>query len=435
MSYISDIEYLQNQQLRIASRDSFGRISTRSHVLIELKPPTYQTFSYATISKQLMRISGCILPGFDPVKDRKAECQDDYEIFENHGNLLTVLFDGHGVNGHIVSKFCKDFMGSYFLTNLDKFQKYEKASIEEMVITCDSELKKSNIDTNLSGTTAVVLYINTQGIHVGSVGDSRAVLSTIPKSFADPSMSGPINRNKFARPIIPNRKLLPIALTIDQKPNHSKELIRIQNAGGEVRKIADILGNPVGPYRVWVKNGKTPGLGMSRSIGDKIASSIGVIPTPVINSYKLYGDTDQFIVIASDGIWDVMENIEIINFIEKFRGLCITKDLHPVYPAKCSNSTIARLVCEEARYRWFGILENEDVCVDDISCVIIEVANIEPATNIPANLHEDRHHGPVFTSVTVEGGFNATPNKASRNDPTRGSVADEDTPALAAALD
>ena len=41
---------------------------------------------------------------------------------------------------------------------------------------------------------------------------------------------------------------------------------------------------------------------MSRSIGDKIASSIGVIPTPVINSYKLYGDTDQFIVIASDGI-------------------------------------------------------------------------------------------------------------------------------------
>ena len=40
MSYISDIEYLQNQQLRIASRDSFGRISTRSHVLIELKPPT-----------------------------------------------------------------------------------------------------------------------------------------------------------------------------------------------------------------------------------------------------------------------------------------------------------------------------------------------------------------------------------------------------------
>ena len=90
---------------------------------------------------------------------------------------------------------------------------------------------------------------------------------------------------------------------------------------------------------------------MSRAIGDKIASGIGVIANPIMNSFRLYSELDQFIVIASDGIWDVMENIEVINFVEKFRTFSVAKELNPVYPARCSNSTISRLLCEEARYR------------------------------------------------------------------------------------
>lgn len=373
-----------------------------------------------------MRISGCVLPGFDPIKHRKNDCQDDYELFENQGNLLVVLFDGHGINGHLVAKFCKDFMGNYFFQCPSTFEHTPKPAIEEMVSKCDIELKRSKIDTKLSGTTAVVLYINSQGIHVGSVGDSRAVLSTIPKSISDPSLLIPNPNNRYARSIVPIKRLQPIALTVDQKPNHVQELKRIQNAGGEVRRMEDELGSPIGPYRVWVKSGTTPGLGMSRSIGDKIASSVGVISTPILNSFKMYQETDQFIVIASDGIWDVMENIEVINFIERFRMSCIGQELSYTYPAKISNSTIARLLCEEARYRWFGILEKEDVCVDDISCLIIELTNVEPtgmSYNEPPSA--DRHHDMVFQSVTVEGTTKVKREKASRNDPTRGSVADE----------
>lgn len=37
-----------------------------------------------------------------------------------------------------------------------------------------------------------------------------------------------------------------------------------------------------GPYRVWLKNESYPGLAMSRSIGDLIASSVGVICNPGI---------------------------------------------------------------------------------------------------------------------------------------------------------
>lgn len=43
----------------------------------------------------------------------------------------------------------------------------------------------------------------------------------------------------------------------------------------------------MGPLRVWVKEDEVPGLAMSRSIGDKVAQSVGVIPDPEILEYEL----------------------------------------------------------------------------------------------------------------------------------------------------
>lgn len=433
MSDTSDLEYKQNNYVKVASRDQYGRITTRSRIPIELKPPTVQSFNYIEIGERIFRVSGCVIPGFDPIKDRKKDCQDDYGLFEFNGTFLAVLFDGHGVNGHLVAKFCKDYMGEFFISQHEKFQESAKAAIDEMVISCDLQLKKEKIDTGLSGTTAVALFINSLGIHVGSVGDSRAILSTVPKSINEIQ---PVEKstNRYVRDLVPSKKLQAIALTVDQKPNHSQELKRIQNAGGEVRRIADEFGNPLGPYRVWVKGKSTPGLGMSRSLGDKVASSIGVIPNPILNSFKIYPDLDQFIIIGSDGLWDVMENIEVVNFVEKFRLSASNKELSQIFPCKLSNSSISRLLCEEARYRWFGILENEDVCVDDISCVIIEMTNVDPGIGEVGLKIEERHAENVFNSLAVEGVVSLNRNKAARNDPTRGSMADEDTPYLADAL-
>jgi len=41
----------------------------------------------------------------------------------------------------------------------------------------------------------------------------------------------------------------------------------------------------LGPYRVWLKTEQYPGLAMSRSIGDFVAASVGVISEPGINIY------------------------------------------------------------------------------------------------------------------------------------------------------
>ena len=39
-------------------------------------------------------------------------------------------------------------------------------------------------------------------------------------------------------------------------------------------------GIEVGPARVWLQDIQVPGLAMSRSIGDYVAQSVGVIPEP-----------------------------------------------------------------------------------------------------------------------------------------------------------
>ena len=58
---------------------------------------------------------------------------------------------------------------------------------------------------------------------------------------------------------------------------------------------------------------------MSRSIGDLSSHRVGVIATPVTAEMPLGAYGDQFVVVASDGVWDVMENHEVINFVEKYR--------------------------------------------------------------------------------------------------------------------
>lgn len=51
----------------------------------------------------------------------------------------------------------------------------------------------------------------------------------------------------------------------------------------QVRKILTYnsgFGMNFGPFRVWLKTENFPGLAMSRSIGDFVASTVGVISEP-----------------------------------------------------------------------------------------------------------------------------------------------------------
>ena len=127
---------------------------------------------------------------------------------------------------------------------------------------------------------------------------------------------------------------------------------------------------------------------MARSIGDTDGKSIGVISEPIVTEYTFSLMTDHFIVLGSDGIWDVMENEEVVNFVESYRHSCLRQPMEvPIggsVKVRPASATIAQLLCEEARVRWFTIVEKEDVMIDDISAVVLELQtsdqNLQPAT-------------------------------------------------------
>lgn len=93
----------------------------------------------------------------------------------------------------------------------------------------------------------------------------------------------------------------------DHKPDDPVEAKVILENNGRIDSYRDEHGNQVGPMRVWLKNENLPGLAMSRSFGDSTASRVGVNAIPEIKIFDLNPD-DRVLVIASDGVWEFLEN-------------------------------------------------------------------------------------------------------------------------------
>ena len=71
-----------------------------------------------------------------------------------------------------------------------------------------------------------------------------------------------------------------VPLSNDHKPDLKSEAQRILMSGGRIEAFKDHEGSYVGPSRVWLLNQDIPGLAMSRSIGDVVASTVGVTCRP-----------------------------------------------------------------------------------------------------------------------------------------------------------
>ena len=116
-------------------------------------------------------------------------------------------------------------------------------------------------------------------------------------------------------------EIFPIPLTRDQTPYRRDERERVQQLGAEVKSIDQmegkipmhsnwgdlVLGETVDihgdPPRIWAKGKDYPGTAFTRSLGDKLAEDIGVIPEPELITTDLT-QNDEFLVIASDGIFE-----------------------------------------------------------------------------------------------------------------------------------
>ena len=78
-------------------------------------------------------------------------------------------------------------------------------------------------------------------------------------------------------------KLVVEEMSHDHKPDNPLEQKRIEQAGGRVFAVQYEDGID-GPARVWLAKIDIPGLAMSRSLGDTVAHSVGVLSTPEIVS-------------------------------------------------------------------------------------------------------------------------------------------------------
>jgi serine/threonine protein phosphatase PrpC len=67
----------------------------------------------------------------------------------------------------------------------------------------------------------------------------------------------------------------------------------------------------MGPPRVWIKQQDIPGLAMTRSFGDEVASTVGITAMPEITEWQLTPE-DKFLILASDGVWEFLESEEVL---------------------------------------------------------------------------------------------------------------------------
>ena len=329
------------------------------------------------------KVSGCILPGMELRSNQGKVCQDNYFFTVYDNCLLCLLCDGHGTEGHHISKYSVDYIFKSFKKHFSKIKYDPNSTFSSILQKCDEKIIK-NLECELSGTTIVVLFICNGHIYTSSLGDSRAVLGHL-NPVADLAKS---RSNKYFRKISTDRAFKTFSLSVDQKPEDEDEEDRIRKSGGMVQKFTDAFGRNVGPFRVWKKNGYGPGLAMSRSLGDKVAKGCGVISLPICMDKRIEPGKDFYIVIASDGIWDMMDNVEVINFVDKFKGQCIGNS--DGYPANTGNSSISRLLCEEARFRWLGMAQQERVSIDDISCIVIDFAVNDYLESVVENEREKK---------------------------------------------
>lgn len=74
-------------------------------------------------------------------------------------------------------------------------------------------------------------------------------------------------------------------------------------------------GAGIGPLRVYKKEHNSPGLCMTRTIGDTAARGIGVISEPTMHHYTYNPEVDEVLIIGSDGVWDALDGIDAVNFV------------------------------------------------------------------------------------------------------------------------
>uniref|UniRef100_A0A5B7ARS3 protein-serine/threonine phosphatase n=2 Tax=Davidia involucrata TaxID=16924 RepID=A0A5B7ARS3_DAVIN len=287
-----------------------GSNSKSSAVVLQL--PVEKGVS-ATVGRSIFEMDYVPLWGFTSMCGRRPEMEDAFAIVprllkipiqmllsdrvvDGMSRCLSHLtahffgvYDGHG--GSQVANYCRDQIHSALAEELeivmaslsdgsikDNCQERWKKAFTNCFLKVDAEVGGKPILEPVApetvGSTAVVAVIFSSHIIVANCGDSRAVMC---------------------------RGKEPMALSVDHKPNREDEYARIEAAGGKVIQ--------------WNGHRVFGVLAMSRSIGDRYLKP-WIIPNPEVMFIPRTKE-DECLILASDGLWDVMTNEEVCDIARK----------------------------------------------------------------------------------------------------------------------
>ncbi|KAI3525628.1 hypothetical protein L1887_04553 [Cichorium endivia] len=217
--------------------------------------------------------------GYASSPGKRSSMEDFYETRIDGVNGETIglfgVFDGHG--GARAAEYVKYNL----FTNLIKHPKFisdTKSAIAEAYSHTDTEFLKSENNQNKdAGSTASTAIIVGNRLIVANVGDSRAVICRGGNAYA---------------------------VSRDHKPDQSDERQRIEDAGGFV---------------MWAGTWRVGGvLAVSRAFGDKLLKQF-VVADPEIQEERI-DESLEFLILASDGLWDVVTNEEAVAMIKPIQS-------------------------------------------------------------------------------------------------------------------
>lgn len=195
----------------------------------------------------------------------KSQNQDSFIVFPSIPNSVPVslfcVLDGHGPNGHIVSQFLESQYVIFLQKYLPSFtsglpESSSSYLFKELISELECALYESQINILYSGSTLISVLLFENYCICTSIGDSRAIIGEFEKTWTCK------------------------ALNKEHKPGDPEERKRIEEYGGRVGSMKDNNGKPVGPVRAWGSSQNSPGLAMSRTIGDSFSANFGVISDP-----------------------------------------------------------------------------------------------------------------------------------------------------------
>lgn len=199
------------------------------------------------------------------------------------------VFDGHG--GAQAANYAAKYGPTFFFLSYKDAIAQEKATADQAVkdafMNSYDQLDKGiQQQYQGDGTTAVSAVISGDTLYTAWAGDARALVL---------GKNGAI---KFA--------------TEDHKPGNQKERERIESVGAPLRWY-DVKG---GKRIARIGKSLYQSIAIPRALGDKYFKQLypgAIIATPDIDSIRLEsGDT---IILACDGVWDVMSNSEVGEFV------------------------------------------------------------------------------------------------------------------------